>query len=306
LGWVDLTVLLEETGRSLFPGPLISTILAGAAIADGGDSAQRSRWLPGLAAGSRIGTLALCDEAGRFGTDAIGLRATVEAGRLRLSGRKRSVADVAHADLFVVGYRNALDRVELAVLERDATGLRAIEQPSIDATRRFGTLELDGVEVSTDAILSASDADLAARALDRGALACAAEMIGAAEALTSISVQYAKDRIQFGEPIGHYQGVKHPLAEAYVDCECMKSLAYYAAWALDDSPDEVPASVSKAKGFASEAFTRIGVTGIQIHGAIGYTQESDCQLYLKRSKWARPAYGDETYHYERVAALGGI
>ncbi|MFP6640659.1 MAG: acyl-CoA dehydrogenase family protein, partial [Myxococcota bacterium] len=96
------------------------------------------------------------------------------------------------------------------------------------------------------------------------------------------------------------------LAEGYVDIESMKSLLYYAAWALDACPEEVPFSASKAKGFASEAFTRIGVTGIQLHGAVGYTEEYDIQLYLKRSNWARPMYGGEDYHYDRVASFGGI
>jgi alkylation response protein AidB-like acyl-CoA dehydrogenase len=121
-----------------------------------------------------------------------------------------------------------------------------------------------------------------------------------------MTVQYAKDRQQFGSPIGRYQGVKHPLAEAYVDIECMKSLAYHAAWALDESPGEVPAAVAKAKGFASEAFNRIGIAGIQLHGAIGYTADNDVHLYLRRSKWARPAWGGEEFHYERAAELGGL
>ena len=310
LGWVDLTVLLEEVGRSLFPGPLVSTILAGAAIADGGSTEQRSRWLPGLAAGSRIGTLAFFDESSHFGQGGIALRAERDGDEYVLQGEKVSVPDVAQANLFIVAFHTGAsgEGVALAVLEDDTPGLTAAERPSIDATKRFGTLRLDGVKLPIDAVLGEPDGGwgLAAASLDRGAAACTAEMIGAAEALTAITVQYAKDRVQFGNPIGHYQGVKHPLAEAYVDCESMKSLMYHAAWALDESPGEVSACVSKAKGFASEAFTRIGVTGIQIHGAVGYTEEYDCQLYLKRSKWARPAYGDESYHYARVATLGGV
>jgi alkylation response protein AidB-like acyl-CoA dehydrogenase len=310
MGWVDLTVLLEEVGRSLFPGPLVSTLLAGATIADGGSASQHDRWLPGLADGSRIGTLALLDNSSRFGPEGIGLRAERDGDTFVITGELVSVPDVAEASLFIVAFRTdaSADDVTLAVIEADSLGLTATTRAGIDATKRFGTLRLEGVRVASDAVLGEPGAgwNLAATSLDRGAAATTAEIIGAAEALTSITVQYAKDRVQFGHPIGHYQGVKHPLAEAYVDCECMKSLAYYAAWALEESPDEVPAAVSKAKGFASEAFTRIGVTGIQLHGAVGYTEEYDCQLYLKRSKWARPAYGDEDYHYERVATLGGV
>jgi alkylation response protein AidB-like acyl-CoA dehydrogenase len=310
LGWVDLTVLLEEVGRSLFPGPLVSTLLAGAAIADGGSATQRSRWLPGLADGSRIGTLAFFDATSHFGPEGIALRADSDGDEYVITGEMVSVPDVAEASLFIVAFRTtaAGDGVTLAVIEADSPGVAATTNPGIDATKRFGTLRLEGVRVASDSVLGEPDAgwNLAATSLDRGAAACTAEIIGAAEALTAITVQYAKDRVQFGNPIGHYQGVKHPLAEAYLDCECMKSLAYYAAWTLEESPEEAAAAVSKAKGFASEAFTRIGVTGIQLHGAVGYTEEYDCQLYLKRSKWARPAYGDEGYHYERVATLGGV
>jgi len=310
LGWVDLTVLLEEVGRSLFPGPLVSTLLAGATIADGGNPEQRSRWLPGLADGSRIGTLAFFEASNHFGAEAITLHAEREGNEYVITGEMVSVPDVAEADLFIVAFRtDASDkRVTLAVIDGDSPGLTATTRVGIDATKRFGTLRLDEVRVASGAVLGESNNgwNLATTSLDRGAAAATAEIIGAAEALTAITVQYAKDRVQFGHPIGHYQGVKHPLAEAYVDCECMKSLAYYAAWALEESPGEVAAAVSKAKGFASEAFTRIGVTGIQLHGAVGYTEAYDCQLYLERSKWARPAYGDEDYHYQRVATLGGV
>jgi alkylation response protein AidB-like acyl-CoA dehydrogenase len=131
-------------------------------------------------------------------------------------------------------------------------------------------------------------------------------MIGAAEGALALTTEYAKSRIQFGSPIGRYQAVKHPLAEMYVDIESWKSLGYYAAWALDEAPDEAPRYVSMAKAYASEAFARIGIDVIQLHGAVGYTWEFDAHLYLKRSKWARPMYGDADYHYDRVATLGGL
>ena len=131
-------------------------------------------------------------------------------------------------------------------------------------------------------------------------------MIGAAEGALALTVRYAKDRVQFGSPIGRFQGVKHPLAERYVDIESFKSLLYYAAWALEASPDEAPRAVSRAKAYASEAFTQVGIDGIQLHGATGYTLECDIQLYLKRSKWARPMFGDSDLHYDRIARLRGL
>ena len=112
--------------------------------------------------------------------------------------------------------------------------------------------------------------------------------------------------MQFDAPIGRFQGVKHPLAEMVVDVESWKSLVYYAAWALDEDRPDAPLAVARAKAYASEAFARIGVDCVQLHGGIGYTWEYDAQLFLKRSKWVRPAFGDADHHYERVAALGGL
>ena len=144
-----------------------------------------------------------------------------------------------------------------------------------------------------------------ARLLDLAAVAVTAEMVGAMDRALEITTNYAKERIQFGAPIGKYQGVKHPLAEMYVDVETSRSLVYYAAWCVSDRPEELPAAAARAKAYASEAFTRIGIDGVQLHGAIGFTAEYDIQLYLKRSKWALPAFGDAAFHYERLAQLGG-
>ena len=311
LGWEELVVMLEETGRSLFPSPLISTTLAAATILDAGNEKQRERWLPRLADGSCIATTALLEENQDLAPSGVQLRSERTAdGGFVLHGQKRFVPDAAQADLVIVAFRSgeADEDVTLALIEADADGIACENVAGIDRTKRLGTLSFDGASVAQDAILGEPGAGwpAIARLLDRGAIAVTAEIIGASEAALALTVQYAKDRIQFGSPIGRYQGVKHPLAEAYVDVESIKSLLYYAAWALDARPDEVPFSAAKAKGFASEAFNQIGITGIQLHGAVGYTEEYDIQLYLKRSKWARPMFGDEDYHYERIATFGRI
>jgi alkylation response protein AidB-like acyl-CoA dehydrogenase len=310
LSWIDLIVLLEETGRTLFPSPLISTTLTAAALLDSGNDAQQARWLPALADGSLVGTLALLDESDCPNLEGIALRGERDADGFVLRGDKRFVADAGQANVFVVAFRTGGpdDPLTLALVPREAAGVSAQNRPTLDETKRTGDLILDGVRVGADNILGTPGqaGPAIALLLDRGALAVTAEMIGAAEGALALTVQYAKDRIQFGAPIGHYQGVKHPLAESYVDIECMKSLLYFATWALDASPDEVPLAASKAKAFASEGLSRMGITGIQLHGAVGYTQEYDIQLYLRRSKWARPMFGDEDYHYDRIATLGGL
>ena len=144
------------------------------------------------------------------------------------------------------------------------------------------------------------------RIIARATVALCSEMSGAAEANLQLAIDYAKERIQFGSPIGRYQGVKHPLAEMHQELESFKSLLYYAAWALDERPEEAGRFVSMAKARGSECVARIGIDAIQIHGAVGYTWEYDPQLYLKRSKWSRAMYGDADHHYDQIADLGGL
>jgi alkylation response protein AidB-like acyl-CoA dehydrogenase len=164
------------------------------------------------------------------------------------------------------------------------------------------------VKIAHDALLGAPGSawPVIARLLDCGAVAVTAEAIGAAEGALDLTVRYAKQRIQFDEPIGRFQGVKHPLAEHYVAIESVKSLLYYAAWMLDEQPAEASLAVSRAKAWASDAFAALGIDSVGLHGGIGYTWEYDAQLYLKRMKWVRAAFGDASWHLERVAALGGL
>ena len=310
LGWGDLVVVLEETGRTLFPSPLIATSLASAAIQAAGSEAQQARWLPGIADGSLIGTLAHLEDSDVLGCAGVELLARRDADAFLLTGGKHMVLDAANADLFVVPFKSGAgeEDISLAVIERATAGLDVEPAGSIDVTQRQGRLRLDGVRVETDAILGepGGAAPLFERLLDCGAVAITAEAIGASEAALELTASYAKQRVQFDQPIGRFQGVKHPLAEMYVDIESFKSLLYYAAWALDNLPEEASLAASRAKAYASEAFPRIGSDTVGLHGGIGYTWEYDAHLYLKRAKWCRPTFGDADYHYERVARLGGI
>jgi len=307
MGFETLVVVLEETGRTLFPSPLVSTLLAAAGIARAGDAAQRERWLPGLAEGSRIGTLALLEESDDLEPRGIALSGRRRDDGWELTGRKLFVPDAGAADLFLVPFRTgeAPGDVAVAVLERGDPGVSSAEQPGMDATRRTGRLELDHARVGDDRLLGAQGdgAALVSWLVDVGALAVAAEVGGAAEQAVAITAAFAGERVQFGSPIGRFQGVKHPLAEMHVDVESVKSLVYYAAWALDQDAPDAAQAVSRAKAYASEAFPRIGVDGVQLHGGVGYTMEYDIQMYLKRSKWARAAFGDADFHYDRLDRL---
>jgi alkylation response protein AidB-like acyl-CoA dehydrogenase len=306
LGWVDLVVLLEETGRGLLPSPLVSTSLAGAAISVFGTDEQKGRYLPSLADGSGIGTLAIHEESDTPGSECIQLAGTTTDGGYRLTGTKRFVHDAGVATLFLVPFRAGGD-IRFAIISLSAEGVKSDGLLTMDATKRMGDVALDGVTVGEEDILGTEGdgSTTLAYLFDVGGVAVTAEMVGAMDRALEITTEYARERIQFGAPIGRYQGVKHPLAEMYVDVETSRSLLYYAAWCVDERPEELPLAIARAKAYASEAFTRIGVECVGLHGAIGFTAEYDIQLYLKRSKWALPAFGDADFHYERVAALGG-
>jgi alkylation response protein AidB-like acyl-CoA dehydrogenase len=307
---VDLVVLLEESGRALLPSPLLSNTLAALAIGRFGTEAQRTQWLPALADGSKLATVAYAEQGETFGAAGTKLRGTRNGQGFVLSGQKVSVLDPESAALFVVCFRHGDgdDDLGVALVPADAPGLEAKAFPLIDETKRMGTLSLDEVGVDAEALLDVDGRAAAAieRLCDEGAAATTAEMTGATEAAIALTVEYAKQRVQFGQPIGHFQGVKHPLAEMHTDNETCRSLLYYAAWALDGAPDKVSRAVSLAKAYATESLNRTGTDSIQLHGAIGYTTAQDIHLYYKRSKWARPMFGDADMHYERVIALRGV
>ncbi len=310
LSWIELIVLLEETGRSLFPSPLIANTLAQSAIAMAGSEEQRRRWLPGLCDGSEVGTVALLEEGDVVSVEGMQLRAERDGDDYVLTGQKRYVADPEVASLFVVSFRTPEGSPALAVLEMGTPGLAAKSFPMIDATKRMGNLDLSAVRIPAEQLLRADAGQgtdrILTRLLDAGAIAVTAEMAGAVDAAIQLTAKYAKERIQFGHPIGHYQAVKHPLAEMYVDLESFRSLLYYATWCLETGSDELARYSSLAKAYACDAFIRTGIDSIQLHGAIGFTTEHDIQLYFKRSKWARPMFGDAESHYERVLALRGV
>jgi len=326
LGWVGLNmpeehggvgldlettlVVLEETGRSLFPSPLISTVIAGKAIERFGSAEQQARWLPGLADGSKIGTFAFLERSDVMGPEGVETLAKHDGDELILSGEKLFVSDAALADLFVVAVRSGSDAqsISLVVVEKGTSGAAASSFDVMDLTKSVGKLSLEDARVGVDCVLGTQGAAWPATQwlLDLGAALVTAEAVGSAEAALSITTEFAKERVQFGEQIGKFQGVKHPLAEIYVDVESFRSLVYYAIWALDQDADDAQVAVSRAKAYCSDAFPQAGIMGVQLHGGVGYTWEYDIQMYLKRSKWVRPMFGDADYHYERVARLGDL
>ena len=294
LKWIDLAVVLEESGRGLSPLPILSQALAATAIGRCSGDDVKNEWLPQIATGDVVFGVGLYDDPTWIDPKGVGLE-----GGETLTGAKPFVSDATRATHLLLATRNG-ERLGLAIVDAGDATLKA--QPGIDRTKPFASVSLDRVEPVATFAMSTDDL---AYLTDCGAVAVTLEAIGAAEATMALTTEYAKNRIQFDNPIGKYQGVKH-LADMFIDIESFKSLAYYAAWAVDDAPEELPRAASLAKAYAADAFARIGIDGVGLHGAIGFTAEYDAQLFLKRSKWVRSAFGDADYHYQRAAALGGL
>ena len=311
LGLVDLVVLMEEMGRRVMPGPFLSTVLlGGAAIAEAGAIEQRREWLPRIAAGEAKSALAWTEPNLRWDAAGITLQAREAGGGFTLSGSKLFVGDAHLADILVIAARTRdgstmEDGVSLFLVPKEARGLSVTLLPTIDETRKLCEVRLDNVALPASALLGEKHGGWAplAQVVARATVALCAEMCGGAQQVLDMTVDYAKLRVAFGKPIGSYQGVKHQAADMLVAIENAKSLTYYAAWALDEGLDEAPLAVSMAKAQASDTYRKVAGSGIQLHGGIGMTWEHDLQLYFKRAKASEVAFGDATWHRERVARL---
>ena len=287
LGMVELAVLCEEIGRRLVAAPFLSTIVALGALC--GDEARADagtkEWREALGQGDAIGCVAVAP-----GSD--GLSVAGSEGDVRLHGQTAPVAYAPSADVAVVLAAGSLYGVDL----------RAEGRPSplsaMDRTRELGVLVFDDTPAR---FLGGEEA--AALAVDRAATLASAEMLGAADYVLALTVQYAKDRVQFGKPIGSFQAVKHMLADALVDVEGMRSTAYYAAWCAAAADAERSLAASMAKAWCSDASRRVMAAGLQVHGGIGFTWEHDMHLYLKRAQLDQVSYGDAAAHRDRIATL---
>ena len=302
LKWIDQVVVLEAAATGLCPLPIASHALASTAILACASDAQKSRWLPAMASGEAVCTIGLYDDANWIDPSAITASAKASGEGYVLGGTKPFVNDASNADYLLLAVHGP-EGLALAAVGKEE--VRITPQPTMDSTKPMASVDLQGVHISADSLVPMTQEQLS-YLTDCGALAVTAEMVGAGEAILNLTSDYAKQRIQFGKPIGQYQGVKHRLADMYVDLESYRSLCYFAGWCADDDPQELARAVSLAKGYASDAFNQIGIDGVGLHGAIGFTAEYDAQLFLKRSKWARPMFGDSDFHLNRVASLGGL
>ena len=306
LSMVELSIVLEELGRSLAPVPFLPTLLAGFAVLEAGDEAQQREWLPGLSSGRAVATLAITEERGSEEPADIACTATRTGSGWQLRGRKLFVPDADVADWLVVVARiGAGPGLGLFCVPRTAAGVSIDALRSMDALRQLQRVELDGIQLPESSLLGANtDAwPKLERVLDRGRVMICAEMLGGAEKCLEDSVQYAKERIQFGKPIGVNQAIKHKCADMLFEVESAKSITYYAAWAAREDNAEAPLAAAMAKAYVSDAYRHASAENIQIHGGVGFTWEYDCHLYFKRAKSDEAWLGDGSHHRERVAQM---
>ncbi len=297
LGIVDLAVLFEELGYALAPSPLLSNTVVGLALAEAGSDEQKEKWLRPLAEGTLRGTPALWDAGSTATPGAFTLEAKGDGDGVVLDGEKVLVMDAAGADFFLVA--SADGRRHL--VEAAADGVEVVPETSIDATRRLSSVKLSGVRVAPEATLPGAGADYEGTFL-RVCVALAAESTGVAQRTLEMAVEYAKDRQQFGRPIGAYQAVSHRCAQMLLETENSRSAVYGAAWAADADPGALPLAAHSAAAYASDAGWRVPDASIQVHGGIGFTWEHDLHFFLKRGKANAAAFGDARWHRERVAA----
>jgi alkylation response protein AidB-like acyl-CoA dehydrogenase len=265
LGIVELVILMEELGYALAPVPFLSNAAAGLALQFAGTDEQKERWLPGIASGEARGTVGMVRD-----------------------GEARLVPDADSAEVIVlIGFDGSTSVVE--------AGSGQIEQiETMDRTRRFGRVRAEGGEPLGGDCFAAGD---------RIATALSAETVGVAQKAMEMAVEYARERKQFGRPIGSYQAVSHRCAQMLLEVEGARSGAYYAAWCADAEPESLPAAASGAKAYSSDAGWRVCGSSLQVHGGIGFTWEHDLHFFLKRAKTNAMLFGSAREHRDRVASL---
>lgn len=310
LTYLDLSVLLEEMGRALLPGPFFSTIvMGGMAIMDAGTDQQKQHLLPQICEGQHIVTLALTEPSARW--DAGGVQTTAAQnhnGSWTLNGAKLFVPNAHVADTYIVAARtgDAERDITLFFVPSDADGVTQTLLKTI-ASDRQSEITLDGVSMPAESVLGEVDKgwDTIEKVLAWGAIGKCAEMVGGAEQVLEMTVEYAKQRTQFGRPIGSFQAIQHHCANMATDVEGSRYITYQAAWLLSEG-ETAAQEVAMAKAWVSDAYRRICALGHQCHGAIGFTKEHNMQLYSRRAKAAELAFGDTDFHLETVADSLGI
>lgn len=308
LGMVEAGVVLEEVGRNLTPSPFLTTAVAAVRALDG--SGQAERWLPGIVAGETVAALAI-DEGKHHAPARIAMEARRSGNGFTLSGTKQFVVHGASADVILVAARTAgavgeRDGLTLFAVERDAAGLTVDNFAMVDSSKA-ARLTFNGVSVDGDAVVGEVDGGWAplSRALDAGRAGAAAELVGVAAGASALTLDYLKQRKQFGRLIGEYQVLQHRCAHLYGEIEIARAATLKAAQLLDAGDERAALMVAVAKAKAGRVSALAVQEGVQMHGGIGMTDEHDIGLFMKREAVLGTLFGSATYHANEVARLSG-
>jgi alkylation response protein AidB-like acyl-CoA dehydrogenase len=310
-GYLSLGLILEETGRTLAASPLLSSALAAAsAIVLGGTDAQKQAYLPKIAAGELVATLAV-DEGARHAPEQVALAAASAGDGFALTGTKTFVLEGMAAGLFVVSARTSgkpgdTDGITLFLVPADAKGVERHALQLIDS-RGVAKVTFNNVTVGKDAVLGEVGKGWALldKTLDRARAGLAAEMLGSAAQAFDITLDYLKTRVQFGQVIGGFQALQHRAAKMFGELELSRSCVEAALTAIDNDADNVAELVSLAKAHMGETLFLVSNELIQMHGGIGMTDEHDAGLYLKRARTTEQAFGNRAFHRDRFATING-
>ncbi len=304
-GQLELGIVMEEAGRVLLCAPYFSSVcLAAQVLRAVASAAEQAALLPGIASGETIATLALLDDADVWDPAGVALRYQREGDAYRLDGCKRLVSDAAVADLILVAARRpgsrGADGLTLLAVRADAPGLAVTPVEPLDATRKLADLDFEGVRAERLGSEGGAAPGLAA-ALDRARVCLAAESAGGAQHCLDSAVAYAKERVQFGRPIGSFQAIKHKCAEMLLEVESARCAAYWACWSADRDPGNLALAASVAKSFCDDAYQRAAAENLHIHGGIGFSWEADAHLYLKRARATATLLGSPAWQRSRIA-----
>lgn len=310
-GYLSLGLVLEEMGRTLVASPLIASALAAAsALAMGGSEAQKSAWLPKIATGEAVATLAV-DEGPRHDPLRTALGAAKTGDGFTLSGAKTFVLEGMAASLFIVAARTSgqpgdAEGITLFLVPADAKGLSREARALADA-RGYAALSFEGVEVGADAVLGEVDHGypLLEKTLDRARAGLAAEMLGAATQAFETTLDYLKTRVQFGQTIGSFQALQHRAAKMFTELELTRSCVEAALTAIDNDAPDTAQAVALAKASAGDTLHLVSREMVQMHGGIGMTDAHDAGFYLKRARALETTYGSTAWHRDRWGRMAG-
>jgi len=308
--FLDLVVLLEEMGRALVPGPFLPTVvLGGLPILANGTEEQKKQFLPKIASGELIMTMAFTEPSGSLEASGITVKATPSGDNFVINGTKLFVLNAHVADNIICVARtkdgsNKEDGITLFIVDAKTPGI-SIEVLKTMTGEKQCEVVFKNVSVPKGNILGKLDQGwpIMQKILEQAAVTECAWMIGGARWALETAVDYAKERVQFGVPIGSFQAIQHKCANMLVEVEGATAITYYAAWAVMESDPGVTLAASMDKAWCSDIYKHVAADGIQIHGGIGFTWDHDMHLYFKRAKASEVAYGDGDYHREKVATL---